>query len=190
MARYDRTRAAVKLHTQLDLRGPLPATVQITPARQQEVLWLDALDYEAGAFYLMDRGFVDYSRLHTIERARAWFVIRAKSAMLYCRLHSHPVDRTSGLRSDQTIKLTGLTRTSKQSVFRQNVENAGELVNGFPNSLEELAPFRVVALSNLRPADLTPAQQDILARFCSELGGGVLSGRRQFDGQPRFERRA
>jgi uncharacterized membrane protein len=78
------------------------------------------------------------------------------------------------LRNDQTIKLTGLTRTSKQSVFRQNVESAGELLNGFPTSLEELAPFRVVVLSNLRPADLTPAQQEVLARFCGELGGGVL----------------
>ena len=78
------------------------------------------------------------------------------------------------LRNDQTMKLTGLTRTSKQSVFRQNVESAGELMNGFPNTLEELAPFRVIVLSNLRPADLTPAQQEILARFCGELGGGVL----------------
>src|SRR5882724_2435380 len=78
------------------------------------------------------------------------------------------------LRNDTTIKLTGLTRTSKQSVFRQNVETAGELLNGFPNSLEELAPYRVLVLSNLRPVDLTPAQQEILARFCSEMGGGVL----------------
>ena len=78
------------------------------------------------------------------------------------------------LRNDRTIKMTGLTRTSKQSVFRQNVESAGELLNGFPTTLEELAPFRVVVLSNLRPADLTPAQQEVLARFCGELGGGVL----------------
>jgi uncharacterized membrane protein len=78
------------------------------------------------------------------------------------------------LRNDQTMKMTGLTRTSRQSVFRQNVESAGELMNGFPTSLEELAPFRVVVLSNLRPADLTPAQQEVLARFCGELGGGVL----------------
>ena len=78
------------------------------------------------------------------------------------------------LHKDQTIKLTGLTRTSKQSVFRQNVESAGELINGFPTSLEELAPFRVVVLSNLRPADLTQSQQDVLGRFCGELGGGVL----------------
>ncbi len=78
------------------------------------------------------------------------------------------------LRQDQTIKLTGLTRTSKQSIFRQNVESAGELMSGFPTSLEQLAPFRVVVLSNLRPVDLTPEQQDVLARFCGELGGGVL----------------
>ncbi len=87
------------------------------------------------------------------------------------------------LRDDQTMKMTGLTRTSKQSVFRQNVEGAGELVNGFPNSLEEMAPFRVVVLSNLRAGDLTPVQQDVLARFCGELGGGVLmiGGERTFD---------
>lgn len=106
-ARFDRERAAVKLHTQLDLRGALPAAVQITPATTQEVTWLDTLSYEPGAFYLMDRGYVDYSRLHAIERARAWYVTRAKSRMRYCRLHSHPVDRAMGLRSDQTISLTG-----------------------------------------------------------------------------------
>lgn len=78
------------------------------------------------------------------------------------------------LHNDPTIKLTGLTRTSRQSVFRQNVESAGELLNGFPTSLEELAPFRVIVLSNLRPADLTLAQQEVLARFCGELGGGLL----------------
>lgn len=78
------------------------------------------------------------------------------------------------MRNDPSIKLTGLTRTSKQSIFRQNVENAGELLNGFPTTIQELAPFRVVVLSNLRPADLTVAQQEVLARFCGELGGGLL----------------
>jgi uncharacterized membrane protein len=94
------------------------------------------------------------------------------------------------LRNDQTIKMTGLTRTSKQSVFRQNVESAGELMNGFPTSLEELAPFRVVVLSNLRPTDLTPAQQEVLARFCGELGGGVLmiGGPATFDSSWRSSR--
>ncbi len=106
-ARFDRERAAVKLHTQLDLRGSLPAAVQITPATTQEVTWLDTLSFEPGAFYLMDRGYVDYGRLYAIERARAWYVTRAKSRMRYCRLHSHPVDQATGLRSDQTISLTG-----------------------------------------------------------------------------------
>jgi hypothetical protein len=106
-ARFDRERAAVKLHAQLDLRGPLPAAVQITPATTQEVTWLDTLAFDPGAFYLMDRGYVDYGRLHAIERARAWYVTRAKGRMRYCRLHSHPVDKATGLRSDQTISLTG-----------------------------------------------------------------------------------
>jgi hypothetical protein len=105
-ARFDRERAAVKLHTQLDLRGPLPAAVQITPATTQEVSWLDTLCYEPGAFYLMDRGYVDYGRLHAVERARAWFVTRAKTRMRYCRHHSQPVDTSTGLRSDQIISLT------------------------------------------------------------------------------------
>ncbi|HMJ65894.1 MAG TPA: hypothetical protein VK615_11140, partial [Candidatus Binatia bacterium] len=78
------------------------------------------------------------------------------------------------LKDDPSIKLTGLTRTSKQSVFRQNVESSGELLNGFPSTIEEIAPFRVIVLSNLKPIDLSPAQQDLLARFCGELGGGVL----------------
>jgi hypothetical protein len=105
-ARFDRERAAVKLHTLLDLRGALPAAAQITPATTQEVTWLDTLPFEPGAFYLIDRGYVDYGRLHAIERARAWYVTRAKRRMRYCRLHSHPVDKATGLRSDQTISLT------------------------------------------------------------------------------------
>ncbi|HWQ92749.1 MAG TPA: vWA domain-containing protein [Clostridia bacterium] len=94
------------------------------------------------------------------------------------------------LREDKGIKLTGLTRTSKQSVFRQNVEHSGELLHGFPSSLQELAPFRLVVLSNLRATDLTPGQQDTLARFCSELGGGVLlmGGPSSFDSSWRNSR--
>jgi hypothetical protein len=105
-ARFDRHRASLKLHTQLDLRGPIPAVMQITPGKMQEVTWLDTLVYEPGAIYLFDRGYVDYARLYTIEQARAWFVIRAKSRMSYCRIQSRPVDRATGLRSDQTISLT------------------------------------------------------------------------------------
>jgi hypothetical protein len=87
------------------------------------------------------------------------------------------------LRGDPTIKLTGLTRTSEQSIFRQNVDKSGELIRGFPESLEEFALFRVVVLSNVRPEELSLARQEMLARFCSELGGGVLmiGGAETFD---------
>jgi hypothetical protein len=87
------------------------------------------------------------------------------------------------LRADPGIRVTGLSRTSQQSVFRQNVESAGELLNGFPDTLDQVAPYRVLVLSDLKPADLTPPQQDVIARFCGDLGGGVLliGGSNTFD---------
>ena len=87
------------------------------------------------------------------------------------------------LRADPAIRVTGLSRTSKQSVFRQNVETAGELAEGFPRDLAEIAPYRVLVLSELKAADLSPAQQELVARFCGELGGGVLmiGGQSTFD---------
>lgn len=78
------------------------------------------------------------------------------------------------LRQDAGLRVTGLSRTSQQSVFRQNVESAGELAGGFPREATEIAPYRVVVLSDLKPADFSPDQQQLLARFCGELGGGVL----------------
>jgi uncharacterized membrane protein len=87
------------------------------------------------------------------------------------------------LRSDPSIRMTGLSRTSDHSSYRQNVEQAGELIDGFPTTLDQLAPFRVVVISNLKARDLTPAQQEILTRFCGEWGGGVLliGGAETFD---------
>lgn len=78
------------------------------------------------------------------------------------------------LRNDPTITLTGFSRTSERSVFRQNVESSGELLDGFPDDLNELSPYRVVILSDLSPVDLSPAQQEAVARFVGELGGGLL----------------
>ena len=104
-ARFDALRSGVKIHTQLELPSHLPAQILVSVATFQEVVWLDQLLYEPGAFYLMDRAYVDWRRLYAIEQARAWFVVRAKKSLRYCRLHSQPVDRDSGLRSDQIISL-------------------------------------------------------------------------------------
>ena len=106
-ARFRRTKAAIKMHTLLDLRGSIPTTVCVTEGRTHEVHWLDQLAFEANAIYIMDRGYLDFRRLYTIEQSQAFFVIRAKQRLQYCRLHSHPVATATGLRSDQTISLSG-----------------------------------------------------------------------------------
>jgi hypothetical protein len=106
-ARFDAKRSGLKIHTQLELHSHLPAQILVSLAKFQEVLWLDQLLYEPGAFYLMDRGYVDFSRLYAIEQARAWFVVRAKKTLSYCRAYSQSVDPVTGLRSDQIITLRG-----------------------------------------------------------------------------------
>jgi hypothetical protein len=106
-ARFRRTKAAIKLHTLLDLRGPIPTFVHISDGKLHDVHALDELTIEAGAFYVMDRGYLDFARLHLIEEQKAFFVIRAKRGMRFVRLHSLPVACPSGLRSDQIIRLTG-----------------------------------------------------------------------------------
>lgn len=104
-ARFDRWRSGLKIHTQLELHSHLPAQMLVTLATFQEVSWLDQLIFEPGAFYLLDRAYMDFDRLYAIEQARAWFVVRAKKRLRYCRLHSQRVDRSTGLRSDQIISL-------------------------------------------------------------------------------------
>ena len=106
-ARFDAQRSGLKIHTQLELHSALPAQMLVSLATFQEVLWLDQLTYEPGSFYLMDRAYVDWSRLYAFEQARAWFVVRAKKSLRCCRLHSQPVDRRTGLRSDHIISLQG-----------------------------------------------------------------------------------
>ncbi len=104
-ARFDALRSGIKIHTQLELHSQLPAQMLVSLATYQDVLWLDQLLYQPGAFYLMDRAYVSWRRLYAIEQARAWFVVRAKQTLRYCRLHSQPVDLNTGLRSDQIISL-------------------------------------------------------------------------------------
>ena len=106
-AHFRSTKAAVKLHTLLDLRGAIPTFIHISDGKMHDVNVLDLLLPEAGAFYVMDRGYVDFSRLFSLHQGSAFFVIRAKSNLQFRRLYSRPVDKSLGLRCDQTVRLTG-----------------------------------------------------------------------------------
>ncbi len=106
-APFQQSKSAVKAHTLLDLRGNIPSFISITTAHSSDVSVLDELPVEAGAFYVMDRGYIDFKRLHSLTRAGAFFVVRARDNMVYRRRYSHAVDKSTGLRCDQTIVLTG-----------------------------------------------------------------------------------
>lgn len=106
-AKIDRTRGAIQLHTVLDLRGNIPSVIEITPGLVSELTVLDTLAVEPGAIYIMDRGYVDFARLYALAQAGAFFVLRSRKHLQHVRVYSHPIDRTTGLRSDQTIRLTG-----------------------------------------------------------------------------------
>jgi len=106
-ARFRKTKAAIKLHTLLDLRGNIPSFIHITDGKVHDVNVLDILPIEPGSFYVMDRGYLDFKRLHAMHLNNAYFLIRAKSNTKFRRLYSSPVDRDSGLICDQTIRLTG-----------------------------------------------------------------------------------
>ena len=105
-AKFRKTKAAVKMHTLLDLRGNIPTTIIVTPANIHEVKVLDELQLEPLAIYIMDRAYLDFSRFYTIQKASAFFVIRAKSNFDFKRLYSQPIDKTTGVRFDQ-IGTTG-----------------------------------------------------------------------------------
>jgi hypothetical protein len=104
-AHFSSTQHAVKLHTLLDLRGRIPVFLRITPARIHDVNILDQLTPEAGAFYVMDRGYLNFERLYRWTLQGAFFVTRARKNFRFARLFSHPVDKSSGVQCDQTIAL-------------------------------------------------------------------------------------
>jgi Transposase DDE domain/Domain of unknown function (DUF4372) len=104
-ARFRKHKAAVKLHTLIDLRGSIPTVVIITDGKIHEVNILDQILWEAGAIYLMDRGYLDFSRLYNIHQSGAFFITRAKKRFDYKRLLSMPADKTRGVKSDQAVTL-------------------------------------------------------------------------------------
>jgi hypothetical protein len=112
-APFRSTKAAIKLHTLLDLRGAIPAFIHISDGKLHDVNVLDMLAFEAGAFYVMDRGYVDFARLYTLHQAGAFFVTRAKSPMDARRVYSAPADRASGVICDQRVMLNGYYSAKK-----------------------------------------------------------------------------
>ena len=108
-ALFRTTKSAVKMHTLLDLRGNIPSFIHISDGKLGDVKVLDILVLEPGAFYVMDRGYLDFERLYAMHQAQAFFVTRAKSNTQFRRVYSAPVDRSTGIICDQTIALTGTT---------------------------------------------------------------------------------
>jgi hypothetical protein len=104
-ARFRARKAAVKLHTLLDLRGPIPTFIEVSDGKMHDVNILDSIVPEADSFYVMDRAYVDFARLHVFHRSGAFFVTRSKKGILLRRRYSHPVDTGTGLRSDHTVVL-------------------------------------------------------------------------------------
>ncbi len=107
-AKFRKHKGAVKMHTLLDLRGNIPTFIGITDGKVHDVNMLDEIQPEAGAFYVMDRGYVDFERLYVFTLSAAFFVVRTKSNVLLQRRYSHPVDKTTGVRSDHTVILTAI----------------------------------------------------------------------------------
>jgi hypothetical protein len=104
-AHFRRKKGAVKIHTQIELRGPVPTMVYVTDGKVHDVNWLDAISFETGCFYLIDRGYVDFERLYRIEQAGAFFVTRAKSNFRFNRRHSRLVQSGTGVVADQIVEL-------------------------------------------------------------------------------------
>ena len=104
-ARFRAKKAAIKLHTLLDLRGPIPTFIEVSEGKLHDVNILDAIVPEPGSFYVMDRAYVDFERLHVFHRSGAFFVTRTKRGVLFRRRSSHTIDATTGLRSDHTVML-------------------------------------------------------------------------------------
>jgi len=146
-ALFRSTKSAVKLHTLLDLRGNIPAFIHLSDGKMHDVNVLDILLPEAGAFYIMDRGYVDFERLFTMNCAGAFFVIRAKSNTKFERRYSHVTDKSGGVKCDQTIMLTGVDSAKDYPQPLRRIkyydENTGKIFNFLTNNLN--IPAQTVA---------------------------------------------
>lgn len=116
-AKHRRRKSAVKIHTQLDLRSQIPTFIRVTGGQTHDLSFLDALIFEPGAFYVMDKGYTDFARLYRIHCQRAYFLIRAKNNLDFRRISSRQVDTSRGLRCDQVIRLQGVKSSTRYPDF-------------------------------------------------------------------------
>jgi Transposase DDE domain/Domain of unknown function (DUF4372) len=148
-APFRKAKGAVKLHTLLDLRGAIPAFIHISDGKMHEVNVLDFLPIEAGAFYVMDRGYLDFTRLYRLHQMGGFFVTRAKANTNARRIYSSPVDRVTGLVCDQTIALNGFYATQHYPDYlrriRFNDAQSGKTLILLTNNFA-LPPLTIAAL--------------------------------------------
>ena len=139
-AHFRTTKAAVKMHTQIDLRGNIPSFIHVSDGKMHEVNVLDLMTPEGGSFTIMDRGFLDFARLYRLTQAGAFFVIRPKSNTAFQRVYSRSVDKTTGLRCDQTVRLTGVTSANDYPQYLRYVvfydEENDKRLGFFTNNFE------------------------------------------------------
>ena len=146
-ALFRSTKSAVKLHTLLDLRGNIPSFIHISEGKLHDVNALDMIIPEAGSFYVMDRAYLDFERLFSLNNSGAFFVIRSKNNILFKRRYSSPVEKTNGIRCDQTIRLTGLNTKNKYPKPLRRVKYHDNETNKTLNLLtnNEIIPAQTVA---------------------------------------------
>ena len=172
-AKFRRHKAAVKMHTLLDLRGNIPTFIRITDGKTHDVNILDEFLPEPGAFYVMDRAYVDFERLFVFTLCSSFFVVRTKKNILLQRRYSHPVDKSTGVRSDQTVILTALESAQALSrlvaagqLLRRRDEQAAEVPDQQLHAPgADHRPHLQVALADrvvLQVDQAAPADQEVL----------------------------
>ena len=128
-AYFELQKSAVKIHTQLDLKGNIPSFFLITEAKTHDVNFLDNITYEMDAIYIMDKGYFDFERLYTIHEQHAFFIIRAKESLSWKRLYSHKIEKSIGLRCDQTIHLKHFYSLKKYPEKLRRIKYYDEITN-------------------------------------------------------------
>ncbi len=177
--KFRRHKSAVKLHTLLDLRGRIPTNVYVTGGQVHDVNILDRLLPETGAFYLLDRGYVDFARLHLFTQACAFFITRARKGMQFYRRDWRPVQRSAGLRCDQTILLTGV-RTAlrypdplRRIHFFDAEKDSSSRFDHRPTVSRALASGIILSLDQTAPAHQGVLRHQRKCREDAGLGGRV-----------------